>query len=1009
MKRSRTHAWLYAVLASALVVALSPAVRAGEAEAKPPPVYYRLVMEGAMFSADDPALVRELVLDLEQIGDQWGAVYGLSRDYNMATHKGAVKEAKVSDKAIAFKLSTDITPDKWVPGGQGEYTVTLTRPTPTTLEGTFKGKFRGTRVEGPVTGHVYAPKRAEDHVPLGPQEHPRLLFRARDLPALREKMKTPFGRAAIEKLKAHGTPAALGLLYQLTGDEAWSRKAREEAELYLAGKKPGGDPFVPKRPLWGRLEELALCYDLCYDALPEDYKARYRAWIANFAFQVYFAPEALGSTNWHVVSNHVANVYSGVTLSALALFDEPSDPPEPPTPPFLEETLPPADEFVAATGVPVVPLTPGKSPTDWLHTEALRQATPDDPREVFYGLEKVHAEPGTTVRVGDFELTFRKMKQENYSDADFGGLYVEPMIEADAKAKAKKPFTMVLYTVIKVEEPGRYVVFNPVSRANLAQMSLAGKLLAHGQVVRLEKGFYPLMCMVQWRMKWGHIAPGLHPVTEEAVEAWEKKVEQLRLQHQTRLQTYASVLDRWKRSAGGNPAFARMYRLARMTSALHCESAIGRGGFQAEVGHYSMDASSGHAKLWPCYRRVMGYDLSPGGEYPAYIPRKLVGGPQDINGTTQIGGRFFAALFPVIQDAWQPEVLAAWQREMKVTGEKDAAKVLDADPVRAFLSYPFEMEPAKLGTKLPLVWEAPDFGYYAFRSGWGPDAFIAQVFLKSQVINGWNGKNAGTWRLRGLGRNWATGPTDRVRRREQENVVWMPEAELNEGGRAHLTHFAADGKTLTLTADMDEVYERQGRLLYSKYGHLVRVKPAGGEDEVPEPSGISGLRAFGFDYSGLSGAPCLVALVDKIEGGKDGKRFWLFQPQTSGEDRKRKKGEPSAISEVVRPSEHGFTVAPPGAEATLQATFAHPATVQVDTEPIEYSYVKTWGKQRGSKHTVTVAALTVPGTDHFFFVGTVTEGEHPKAEVKGRGLEAVVTVGKRTVRFDGEKIVFAAR
>ena len=44
--------------------------------------------------------------------------------------------------------------------------------------------------------------------------------------------------------------------------------------------------------------------------------------------------------------------------------------------------------------------------------------------------------------------------------------------------------------------------------------------------------------------------------------------------------------------------------------------------------------------------------------------------------------------------------------------------------------------------------------------------------------------------------------------------------------------------------------------------------------------------------------------------------------------------------------------------------------------------------------------------DAFFFVATVQKGEPPKIEVQGKGLQAVVTVGKQRVRFDGEAIVF---
>jgi hypothetical protein len=42
----------------------------------------------------------------------------------------------------------------------------------------------------------------------------------------------------------------------------------------------------------------------------------------------------------------------------------------------------------------------------------------------------------------------------------------------------------------------------------------------------------------------------------------------------------------------------------------------------------------------------------------------------------------------------------------------------------------------------------------------------------------------------------------------------------------------------------------------------------------------------------------------------------------------------------------------------------------------------------------------------FFFVGTIQPGEPPEIRVSGKGLAAVLTVGKQRVRFDGEKIVF---
>jgi hypothetical protein len=41
----------------------------------------------------------------------------------------------------------------------------------------------------------------------------------------------------------------------------------------------------------------------------------------------------------------------------------------------------------------------------------------------------------------------------------------------------------------------------------------------------------------------------------------------------------------------------------------------------------------------------------------------------------------------------------------------------------------------------------------------------------------------------------------------------------------------------------------------------------------------------------------------------------------------------------------------------------------------------------------------------FFVVATIQPGDPPPVKVKGQGLQAAATVGKRTIRFDGEKVV----
>lgn len=57
----------------------------------------------------------------------------------------------------------------------------------------------------------------------------------------------------------------------------------------------------------------------------------------------------------------------------------------------------------------------------------------------------------------------------------------------------------------------------------------------------------------------------------------------------------------------------------------------------------------------------------------------------------------------------------------------------------------------------------------------------------------------------------------------------------------------------------------------------------------------------------------------------------------------------------------------------------------------------------------TARAIKVPAArEQRFLVITFQTGEHPEFKVEGKGLKAVVTVGKRTVRFDGTKVVLGS-
>ena len=116
---------------------------------------------------------------------------------------------------------------------------------------------------------------------MKPGEHPRLLFRKADIPALRKKAETPDGKAIIARLKvilgggeamptvfskepavntggknityppgaftiSHG--AGFGMLYQLSGDKKYANLARQCVEKLFEGQVDTDTALQPVDP-----------------------------------------------------------------------------------------------------------------------------------------------------------------------------------------------------------------------------------------------------------------------------------------------------------------------------------------------------------------------------------------------------------------------------------------------------------------------------------------------------------------------------------------------------------------------------------------------------------------------------------------------------------------------------------------------------------------------------------------------------------------------------------------
>jgi hypothetical protein len=265
---------------------------------------------------------------------------------------------------------------------------------------------------------------------------------------------------------------------------------------------------------------------------------------------------------------------------------------------------------------------------------------------------------------------------------------------------------------------------------------------------------------------------------------------------------------------------------------------------------------------------------------------------------------------------------------------------------------------------------------------------VAQVFLKAHPVGGWSGPNAGTFRLFGLNQSWADGPAGRERRRWTEPVVWLPEDKHAEGACGRLAYLKTekDGSGV-LTIDLNDVYssiaEGVKTRRYTTYGNI-RIA------EGFPPSSITGLRSIGVDYSGLSGAPCLLAMVDKITGGK--KKVWLWHV-------------PGNPEEMVSIKENTFVYTQ--GQAAMRGVFAAPAQVSLSAKTEAMKITISGGSKAGEESSMTIKAIRAEGGDQFFMVATIQKGAPPPVSISGTGLDSILTVGQRTVSFDGQKIVFS--
>lgn len=162
-------------------------------------------------------------------------------------------------------------------------------------------------------------------------EHPRLIFTAKDLPRLRERAKTPEGKAIIERCqqmleKRFTTWNAAGnaFLYRVTGEQVWADRARDDARAMMEGKANPDARYHYARPN-GQLRAgpvlgaMGLAYDLAYEGWDPEFR---REVVENILSHRY-TKEIVKKPRHHPGVNHWGAHSGGLGLALIAIRGDP--------------------------------------------------------------------------------------------------------------------------------------------------------------------------------------------------------------------------------------------------------------------------------------------------------------------------------------------------------------------------------------------------------------------------------------------------------------------------------------------------------------------------------------------------------------------------------------------------------------------------------------------------------------------------------------------------------------
>ncbi|GDY14858.1 hypothetical protein LBMAG53_37360 [Planctomycetota bacterium] len=1011
----------------------------GEPAQLPATIRLDITLEKAVWPGGDPAQAGGLRLRLVRNHGGWERVVSAdARGVNKTDQHGRALEAVIDDRQATVSVTLQEEPAPWDPPRDwNRYRVQLERQVDGGFRGTWTGLYHGREGTGAASA-VLTPLAETSSAQPG--EHPRLLFRKADLPALKAKAATPWGQAEIARLRkllaGKGGPdtegptaraVALGLLFHLTGDASLA----EEGRSILLKDIPNWYNVMYVHGAAACVAQAALAYDLLYDTADQNWRETMQSTLMVKMQYLYYPP--VGGFNDYDGSNWSAMYRSAMGMASLAMLGEPDPATGIPEAPAIPEL--PGIVDLPKTGVVPTPLSAGATIGTWLHAgpfDVDRDTRLLDPRSRPVAGDALEY---TTRSKTKATRTYAPLPATCLISVEQAKKYRKPELAGgvDFAAASGRNYltTHLLATVLEVAETGHFRLDHSTIKLDRIAVFLDGRSLANGQVVKLAAGRHLLMAEVAIGVCGGHEIIESHlrflGMTPEAAATW--------LATSQREHAHRVAVAAIDREDQASTQARRWLAVAEIRLGNWGEVAFGETGWNTEGEAYTQHAMRMGLVFEHAFRNAMGRGVQPGGRlvstFPLYVAKTVFSGqgaetPSYAPGGGPLGVDNWARGFGLIEPKHRDICLAAWDRTQaladagRLTSPMQPVAELDCtSAVFRFVNHPGTPTPATaVETVLPRAWFDRYKGGFVWRNAWkDQEDSVATLLTMRTPAQGWSGPEWGDLRWVALGSVWAdrgipAGNGIDLRRPNQDgsspdrrqygSIVVVPGVKITEDGRwfdpakyppvnpTPINGREAGLATLvaaSLSADGSGLAELDVSNMY--LGETKSEVPAA--DGKPATSrrtlvdlGIRARRVVAMDHSGTSGAPALMAVADLLTGTK-GDEVWQFC---------------TAAGHTIATDATGFTITAADG-AVLRGTVVLPKQPVLTVHQVRFTHEINY-HARHSQTPLDRQVIRLTGTgSQFVVVMTVSRGALPPVQVDG----AKATVGGQTVAWDGRGLI----